>query len=347
VPSQFRADLTPQELNTVLKHYAIGPIRQANKQVKGSRRSPKVILETDGGRYLLKRRARGRDHPMKVTFAHSVQQYLAEQGFPLPRLVTTKDQDTMVIINERIYELFEFSEGDTFDRSLEATFDAGRVLGLFHQLLEGFESDWEPSRRGFHDSSRVRNSLNEIPSSIGKHDSVAGKETELLGTVTSLYDAYEAAAERVNNGKYHKWPVQLVHADWHPGNMLFSDGRVEAVIDYDSLRLMPKVTDASNGALQFSILSGSSDPRQWPPELDEDRLQEFIVGYREENSIPPEQVEYFPWLMIEALIAEAVTPIAATGMFGHVEGFRFMRMITRKVRWLEQHSDRLVELVGE
>jgi len=346
VPSQFRADLTPQELNAVLKHYALGSIRRADKQVKGSRRSPKVVLETDGGRFLLKRRARGRDHPMKVAFAHSVQQYLAEQGFPLPRLVTAKDEDTMVIINERIYELFEFAEGETFDRSLEATFDAGRVLGLFHQLLEGFESDWEPSRRGYHDSGRVRNSLNEVPAGIGKHDSVAGKETELLGTGTALYDSYEGAAERVNEAKFHRWPVQLVHADWHPGNMLFTEGSVEAVIDYDSLRLMPTVTDVANGSLQFSIISGSSDPRQWPPELDEDRLQEFLEGYEEENSVPPEQMQVFPWLMIEALIAEAVTPIAATGMFGHVEGFRFMQMITRKVRWLEQNAARLLKLAG-
>jgi hypothetical protein len=50
-------------------------------------------------------------------------------------------------------------------------------------------------------------------------------------------------------------------------------------------------------------------------------------------------------LMIQALISEAVMPIAATGSFGRLEGFRFLQMICRKVRWLEQNGERLVAVM--
>ncbi|NLX14672.1 MAG: phosphotransferase [Phycisphaerales bacterium] len=344
--SRFRADFQPEELAAVLEQYDIGAIRRVDKQLKGSRRSPKVIIDSDQGRFLLKRRARGRDHPMKVAFAHSVQRHLSEQGFPLPRLVPTRDDDdTMVIHQEQIYEMFEFVPGTAFDKSLEETYDAGRVLCLFHQLLKDYDSDWEPSRRGYHDANAVRASLNGVPSSIGKNDSVVGKETELLGTVSALYDSYETAAEKINEAKFYEWPSQIVHADWHPGNMLFDEGEIEAVIDYDSLRLLPPVTDLANGALQFSILGGPIDPRQWPPQVDEDRWREFLEGYEEQCSTAPEQLRVLPQLMIEALVAEAVTPIAATGSFGRMEGFRFLQMICRKVRWLEQNGERLMSAV--
>jgi len=348
VANRLRSDFEPQELAAALGRYDVGAIRRVDKQLKGSRRSPKAIITSDRGRFLLKRRAPGRDHPIKVAFAHRVQQFLAEQEFPLPRVVTVADgDDTMVILNGRIYEMFEYVPGLPYDRSFEATFDAGRVLGLFHRLLRAYESEWEPSRRGYHDANAVRNYLNGIPASIGKDDSVVGKESELLATVSLLYDAYEGAAERADDAGFQEWPCQIVHADWHPGNMLFLDGRVQAVIDYDALHMLPPATDVAIGALQFSIIGGPEDPRQWPAELDEERLRRFLIGYDQECTALPEQMRVLPALMIEALIAEAVAPIAATGSFGRIEGFRFLKMISRKVRWLERNGERLLAVLQE
>ena len=56
----------------------------------------------------------------------------------------------------------------------------------------------------------------------------------------------------------------------------------------------------------------------------------------------PEQIRVLPSLMIEALIAEAVAPIAATGSFGRMEGFRFLQMICRKVGWLQANGERVI-----
>lgn len=345
VPNRFRAEFSPQELATVLARYDLGEIRQVERQLKGSRRSPKAIITTDGGQYLLKRRGHGRDHPLKVAYAHGVQQYLGRQGFPLPRLIPVrKGDDTMVIHNGYIYELFEYVQGDPYHRLVSETFDAGRMLGMFHRLVRGYDSDWVPSRRGYHDTDIVRECLNSIPMSIGKNDSACGRETELLTTVNILYDAYETAAEKVNEAGFREWHVQTVHSDWHPGNMLFCNGRVTAVIDYDSLHMLPAVTDLANGALQFSIIGGPSDPREWPPELDRERVRRFMMGYDLECQMAPEQIQVLPSLMIEALVAEAVAPIAATGSFGRMEGFRFLQMIARKVGWLQANGERLIAM---
>jgi Ser/Thr protein kinase RdoA (MazF antagonist) len=346
VSSRLRAQFQPAELSSVLARYDLGAIHRVDQQLKGSRRSPKVRVISDKGEFLMKRRAAGRDHPMKVALAHTIQQYLMEHQFPLPRLVTARDgDDTMVIMDDQIYELFEYVTGDHYDRSTRATADGGRVLGLFHRLLKSFDSEWEPSRRGYHDVAMVRNHLSEIPAAIGNDDSVVGKESELLSTVSTLSESYESAAEIVNDAGYSEWPSQIVHADWHPGNMLFLKGKVVAVIDYDSIRLLPRVTDLANGALQFSILGGPVDPREWPAELDEDRLRHFLMGYERGASAPTDVMAVLPWLMIEALIAEAVMPIAATGSFGRLEGFRFLQMILRKVRFLEQNGSRLMTML--
>jgi homoserine kinase type II len=341
--SRLRADFSPEELSAVLARYNVGAVTEIDEQRKGSRRSPKVVVTTPKGKFLLKRRARGRDYPIRVMFAHKVQQYLSEKNFPLPRLMKLQgDDDTMVIRNGLIYELFEFVTGQHYDRSPEQTWDAGRVLGLFHRYLSSYEREWDPPSRSYHDAEVVRSHLNAVPASVGKDDSVAGKESELLTTVTTLYEAYALAADQINEAGYDEWAMQIVHSDWHPGNMLFDQQRVRAVIDYDSLHLLPPITDVANGVLQFSILGGPVDPRQWPAELDEDRARRFIAGYEDGFEISGEQLRMLPALMIEALIAEAVAPIAATGSFGRLEGFRFLKMICRKVGWLQQNGPQLV-----
>jgi hypothetical protein len=58
------------------------------------------------------------------------------------------------------------------------------------------------------------------------------------------------------------------------------------------------------------------------------------------------EIKTIPWLMVEALIAEAVFPIAATGNFGKMEGLAFLQMVQKKVHWMQRSADRLVELAA-
>ena len=135
-----------------------------------------------------------------------------------------------------------------------------------------------------------------------------------------LRDSYRHAAKTADEQGLDTWPKQIVHADWHPGNMLFRDNFIVAVIDYDSARLLPRIIDAANGALQFSILGGDEDVGKWPDYVDESRFKRFLRGYDEVMLLSEAEIRSIPWLMIEALIAESVFPIAATGTFGRMEG---------------------------
>jgi homoserine kinase type II len=118
------------------------------------------------------------------------------------------------------------------------------------------------------------------------------------------------------------------------------------VIDYDSARLLPRIIDAANGALQFSIIGGDEDVAKWPEYLDESRYKRFLRGYDEVMLLSEAEIRTVPWLMIEALIAEAVFPIAATGNFGRMEGLAFLQMVQRKISWMQRSADKLIELAA-
>src|SRR5439155_1217160 len=204
-----------------------------------------------------------------------------------------------------VYELFEYIPGQSYPQTLEATFDSGRILALYHKLLQDFQSEWQPSGGSYHLAASVEHGLRSIPNVIGA-DGATGSLLDFL------LDSYRHAAQLVESQGLEQWPKQIVHADWHPGNMLFRDNHVVAVIDYDSSRVLPRIIDIANGALQFSILGGDDDVSKWPEYPDESRFKRFLRGYDEEMLLSQAEIKVLPALMIEVLNAEAVFAIAAT-----------------------------------
>jgi len=347
-----RETFTADELAIVMSHYDIGAIDAIQEFPRGSRRAPKMLIRSEQGLYLLKRRARGKDSPFKVAFAHALQLYLASKKFPLPRLIgTRKDNNSMLQWKSGIYELFEYIKGSSYDNSLPATAEAGKALALFHLLLRHYQPEYEPPVGSYHASRMVSGAMEMIPSTIMKVEpqQAVTQAQNMTEVIEFMQQSYSDAARRVNEIGLSQWPVQIVHADWHPGNMLFHNGKIVAVIDYDAARVQQRVIDVANGALQFSILGGGDDPAQWPDFIDESRFKRFIRGY---DAVPNcmlsrAELRAVVWLMIEALIAESVIPIAATGCFARMEGIAFLQMVQRKVSWLQQNSERLTQVLEE
>jgi Ser/Thr protein kinase RdoA (MazF antagonist) len=334
-----RENFSAEELTIVMSHYDIGVIDSVAEYARGSRKAPKLLIVSEQGKFLLKRRARGKDDPYKVAFSHAIQLYLASKQFPLPHLIgTRRENNSMLQWRNAVYELFEYIPGQGYPQTLESTFDGGRVLGLYHKLLHDFQSEWQAAPGSYHAAPSVEQGLKMIPSAVSAQ---AGNVNALL---RFLLDSYRHGAQMVENQGLDKWPKQIVHADWHPGNMLFRDNRVVAVIDYDSSRLLPRIIDIANGALQFSIIGGDEDVSKWPEYLDETRYRRFLRGYDEVMLLSEAEIRAIPWLMVEALIAESVFPIAATGTFGRMEGLAFLEMVQRKIYWMQRSADKLVEI---
>lgn len=332
------------ELAVVLSNFDIGTIEAIQEFPRGSRRAPKVIIRAESGLYLLKRRARGKDNPFKVAFSHALQLYLASRQFPLPHLIgTKKDNNSMLQWKGGIYELFEFIKGTGYDNSLSSTSEAGRLLALFHKLLSDYQPEYEPPVGSYHASRSAAAAMQQIPDTLGHRD----RGRRLLKLMRFLQESYKGAATRVNEMGLSDWPMQIVHSDWHPGNTLYRGNKVVAVIDYDAARIQQRIIDVANGALQFSILGGGDDPARWPDGIDESRFKRFIRGYESVPNcvISRAELRTVPFLMIEALIAEAAIPIAATGSFARMEGTDFLLMVERKVRWFQEHGERLTKVV--
>lgn len=331
--------LTPTDLAVVLSHYELGVIEAIEPIERGSRRSPKFLIRSQKGLFVVKRRLERRDDMERVAFCHTVQDALARSEYPTPPLVrTSRHHGTIVVHGDRLYELMGYVHGTRYDGSAEQTVSAGGALARLHDLLKDFESAVEAPRwagKGEHVKAQL-------------HTIAERSVSEARVVAEDLLGAYERAEERLRALGVEGWAEQVIHGDWHPGNMLFSGTEVAGVTDYDASRLAARVVDFANGAMQFSITREEGHPRTWPDSLDETRFGAFARGYHEvsREGLGEGERGVVAWLMIEAMVAESVGPIATTGRFAAIEGGAFLEMVGRKVSWIEGAAERLEQMAG-
>lgn len=331
-----RARFSLAEMNSVLDRFDVGPILRASEFPAGSRKSPKLLIETAAGRLLLKRRALAR-HPLpRIRFGQALQHALARHGFPVAGLLPLRGSaETLLVTEENAYELFRFVEGTRFDRSEASCRQAGEIAALLHRHLADHPADGlEPA--SFHRSPTVAIAIRTAVDSVAAADPEA-EPAAIERLVRSLAAMYEEAAERVDSAGFAGLPAVTLHGDFHPGNLLYAGGRIAAVLDFDAARREPRIVEVANGAMQFAQPGRRGvSPLAWPPELDPPRLKAFLAGHASATDTPLADAErsMIPWLMIEAMVAESIIPIANTGSFADLPAGPFLATIVGKCGWV-------------
>jgi len=346
-PDRDRIDAL--ELAIVLSHFDLGVIRKIREYRRGSRRSPKLLITTDRDSFLLKRRAPGRDDPARVAFSQEIQLRLAAHDFPVPGLLLTRShRQPMLQMNRRVYEVFHFIDATRPNATTAEAEEAGRVLGKLHRLLIPFRPGVALTTGSYHAAPSIKPALSRIPGLVAAADRTA-ETARINDRCAFLAEAYLDASRRIDAMGLATLPPHVIHGDWHPGNLLFREGRVVAVLDFDSARMEPHILDVANAALQFSMaMTSPNDPAKWPEQLDVKRIRALVDGYNQSAIAPIStlELEALPWLIIEALVLEAALPIAATGRFGPLSGGSFLEMVERKVRWVRPRAGRLAKFLS-
>lgn len=368
------ARITAGELAIALSHYDIGEIVAVRRFRGGSRSSPKILLETRAGEYLFKRRPAGAaSEPDKVAFTHEVMLHLGRNGFPVPRLIGTRSgNNSMLQVGPEVYEMFRYVRGRRFDRSVDDARASGWWLARCHALLADLKPRFPAPHRSFHAHPKVAERLAEIPGRLG--------DPAMRPVCRALADAYAHAAAQVErSAPSASQQAQIVHGDWHPGNLLYWPlgaaptigtidvppvvDRVAAVFDFDSSRLGMPLHDLANGAMQFAVsrhvgdLSGAAGANtatgggEWKIALEPTLFEAFFAGYhggRGKSDLSGDFVRAIPWLMIEALVVEAAVPIAQTGRFGKLAAAPVLGVVQRAVEAMGTGpgADRLAALAA-
>ena len=354
-----RATFGPAELRAVLEAFPVTLVREIREFPAGSRQAPKVRVVASEGEFLLKRREARQELVARAIFNHRLQLHLEAAGVPVARLVgTVRGNRSMLLMGERVYELFEWVDGRRMVKAAPEVRHAARVLGRIHHEAADLPTEDAPSLAGYHASPTVETAFERAERAVTTADPTVDR-AGLRATLQDLRRRLADAVVAVEEAGWKTAPTQPIHGDWHPGNVLFTPERptqrhpgvVRAVIDFDSSRVEPRLVDVANGLLHFAMRSDPDrSPAEWPPSLSGDRIRAFLAGWLETaGPLRPHEPAMLAPLMIEGLVAESIVPIARSGTFARVPGGPFLDMVRRKAVWIERNARplrRLLERAG-
>jgi len=247
------AQIEREKLEAVLAHYDVGGLRGWGNLADGLR-SHNLVLKTERGKLVLKgyMRVIGSE---AIRYEHSVLRHLAAQGFPVPRLLPTRDGDTLVEVDGQRYAIFEFIEGFKytdfhFSHRLERRFlrQAGQALAQYHRLVEGFVpkgrklDGFKPDGRSRWRDYRWHLQKYEEYTTRLRERGPRGQEQRLLQELGRRRDELLVLGQAFEE-QHRNLSKVIIHGDYGPFNLLFNRQGVAAVLDFECVHLDFRAND--------------------------------------------------------------------------------------------------------
>jgi homoserine kinase type II len=282
----------------VLSHYALGQL-QAAQRIEQGFVNENWIVETDRGRYILKRHRPDLYKPERakdtriILGQHDLIKWLREAGFPAPAIVPTAGGETLLILNGELYEIQDYIEGDPYDHNRSAHLEAAAItLGRYHASVQGFAPRALCAWGELYSPANASAPLRLVSTHL--HEACQLDEAPgLLSVIEQLRSRADGLAARF--ARHGTLPRLVIHGDYHAGNLLFRDDQIVGVVDYDSANWQPRVVEVAEALIYFaSPRPGQLKHLVYPGFLEWKPFTRFLQGYARLVTLDENEIRALP-----------------------------------------------------
>jgi homoserine kinase type II len=253
-------NITDNTVALILKFYGIFDF--SFKPINQGIENTSLFIESKDKKYVLRVYRQKRKINEDISFEIEFQDYLREQGIPIPLVYFNLKKEELSIVNidgnDWQIILMQFIEGEsvTLDPKKELIIELAHVQARMHLLGIEFAKK----------TDRLKSPINNL------NGSIANK----IENLPIQNENVVKFAERVKSFKYElnkDLPYGYNHSDLDfDGNVIIKDSKVAGIIDFDDLRYSPSVM-----CLGFSL---------WNV-LDDSGIEAFRLYMKEYESIRP------------------------------------------------------------
>ena len=311
-------------------------------------RSDNLILETCAGKKMLKR-YKDELSAENILHEHSILSYLAQIGFPAPRLTTAANGSTFIEKDGKYYALFDFLEGYfhfhrylfTPARTRQFITASAQALGLMHNVLKDFTPQGR-NPNGF--KSRQGERWREIPwfekrlnhselmLSVRRTEAVAKLRPVMDANVDWLEDNLHDLDALLKDAAP---PRLIIHGDFGPYNVFFKPGAAVTILDFELARIDWRLTDLSH-ALYFFALGRAG--------FSFSKMDCFLEAYQTVNPLDAQELELLPSVWQFLLLRRT---IVCWHRFLNTQADSLFNEAQHKLQlayWIERNRGRLANL---
>jgi len=242
-------------------------------------------------------------HPYQPLKESTVQNALADLGYPVPSVHGTCT-DKAILGNA--FSIMDFSEGKTL-LDLDTPFDQmSDILGNLHARIH--KVDPEP----------IVSKFTEVGWDIGSIN-IDGRLEWLRTTVNIDFPWLNGAVEWLFENRPNDLEILSVcHCDFHPGNILFKDGKVQAVLDWSGFLVGDPAMDVA-----WTIFLCTIPIKLLLPDLDSEQIRKvYLNSYRKTRPLDETNIAYYGTIRSILALIEGVQGHA---IWSHPEIFQPLR----------------------
>lgn len=230
-------------------------------------------LVTQKGSYILKRKKSEK----AILFEYEMLSHLKSKEIPVSVPLRNLSEQPWIKIDNELYSIYPFIEGqallyDYKKNNTQVITEYGRVLAQLHNALK----DYKPSIE-IYEMDIIHElfdwAIPTIERNLNK-DKLDNFKSTIQGIKTKITSIIG------------KLPIQLIHRDPHPQNMIFQAGKWKGFIDFDLCCKGHRTFDSSY-ILTGLLLEGfqsASNRKKWL-----DLVNPIISGYEEVNKLTIEE----------------------------------------------------------
>jgi homoserine kinase type II len=262
-----------EELVRVLGHYALGGLKAARRTKHGFV-NDNWIVDTERGRYFLKRRHPRLRWPDLVRVQHDLVEWLRQAGLLVPAVVPTATGETLLVRGGEFYEIHAYIEGEPYSHDRPAHLEeAALILAHYHTHVEGFAPQVLCDQGELYSPAVLSTILGHLTGAWQ-----LDREPDLAQAARQLEaQAADLAACFAGHGAL---PHRVIHGDYYAGNLLFDGDRIIGIVDYDKARWQPRVVELAEALIYFaSPRPGHLKHLVYPGFLNEEPFARFLQTY--------------------------------------------------------------------
>lgn len=243
-------------IRSALQGYDLGPLRSAVYHAGTAAKTWR--LATASGEYLLRTRGSRTSAAELIAYDHALRRHLLAAGIPTAAPLAARDGNTYARVGEKALEVYRIVPGATVPAAgLAEIAAAARALAAFHAATASF-----PLAQALPPVAQYR--------TLGLEQSSGRMEDPAL--LQRLYDGLSASPEaapyapaldvahawleRLRRGfddtVYGRLPHTVTHGDFTLANLLFLNGQVSGIFDFDWARWAPRLRDLADGLFFIS-----------------------------------------------------------------------------------------------
>ena len=229
---------------------------------------------------LVARVYQGHLSPARLTAVQAARSAVAGAGIPALRPIPARDGRTVVELGSgRLAELEAYVPWNERMNTVSLLGNGFAVLARVHDVLRG--SSLPPEARTVHYANHVSSADAAAATRRGAERIHGWRDvtlSEFAAQVVAHVDAVVAAEEPLREQQV----CQVVHGDFWDNNVLFVDGRLVAVLDFDFMAERPRIDDLALAAWFFFLEPGTG----LPGAAQREQLRRFVDAYDAAAAVP-------------------------------------------------------------